>query len=959
MNEALDTGLFQSKGEHRIGFSHQTYIEYLSAQYLVARQLPVPTILRLICDEDKSGKVVPQLRDTAAWLATMLPDVCQAILAKDPEALLLADDAPLAEADRADLVRQLLRAYDSGALIDERLVRTFGQRLEGARLKYSGLEEDLRPYIRGQDKRIAARRVAISIAELTKQTLLHQDLLDVALNEDEPHDVRTIAVMVIGKIGDETVKASLKRLATDTSVNDPDDELKGGALIATWPKHSTVEELFAALTPRKKPHVNGLYQIFLWSDITSHLKGCDMGAALDWASTHVCDSPAEVNPLHTLSLAVVASAIDFFREPGVCDRLASILAARAGSYFVHHERIAAKLQKNPDGRHAIASLAIRKAPDYFRTRELSRMGLVLAEDLPYLPCELNPDTTVDEQRKIALLIRDILWCVPWPEIEGFEQVVAARVYPAVSEVLQPLLGPIAWPSEESKQLKAEYELERRRQETAPPPVPPLEDELAALLATGDNRVFERICLCLLGNSPPTQNRDDELLPRWSVVRQEIQARIIAEAGKYLRGKCPIKELSFIRLGQLPYHVMFGFWALRLLSGCEPAEFDSINTEVWRDWMPCAFGDPYSDFVVDGRHEIILRAAYRFAPDRFLEILEEFVRGQNARSGSVHILDRVRPVWDDRIATVLRGTLIDPDIMRQAFAALLQVLIEAGDDLAIGIATDLVTNIPVDADTDFGRPLEAALQLLSRDAKGGWQIVWRAVEANAGFATKLYTKIAFEPFSKATLELIHNLREDQLADMYLWLAKHGGAAEEEPGFGMVTPGRALGFLVRVVIDNLANRGTKEAYRQICRIQETLPDHRIDFISKSAEELVRRNTWRPVSASDLLALVMDGAQKESGGQAALQTSEISNGPRVRNAVKPPAPTAIKAGPTQRRLGNRLKSLKTESNLTWKTIAQESGISYRWLLDIQGGHTPSADTKTAIRDYFSRVLKRSVRF
>jgi hypothetical protein len=398
-------------------------------------------------------------------------------------------------------------------------------------------------------------------------------------------------------------------------------------------------------------------------------------------------------------------------------------------------------------------------------------------------------------------------------------------------------------------------------------VPPLEEELVALLATGDDRVFERICLCLLGNSPPSQDRDDELLPRWAVLGQEIQGRIIAEAGAYLKRKCPINDLSLVRLGQLPYLVMFGFWALRLLSVSEPAAFDSFSAEVWRDWMPCVFGNPFSDFVVDERHEVILTAAYRFAPDRFLELLDELVEGQNARSGSVHVLDRVRPIWDDRIATFLRAKLDDPGIMRQAFAAILEVLIEAGDDSAVGIATDLVSNMPLDADTDFGRPLEAALQLLARDAQAGWQIVWRAAEANAGFATKFYAKLAFEPFSKATLELIHKLGEYQLADMYLWLAKHGGAAEEEPGFGMVTPGRALGFLVRVVIDNLANRGTKEAYRQICRIQETLPDHRIDYISKSAEELVRRNTWRPLSPSELLALVLDARDEQTKAPSVL--------------------------------------------------------------------------------------------
>jgi hypothetical protein len=69
IREAMDTGLFRSLGPHRLGFSHQVYAEYLAAQYLVDHQLPVPAILRLILHPDGSGAVVPQLRETAAWLS--------------------------------------------------------------------------------------------------------------------------------------------------------------------------------------------------------------------------------------------------------------------------------------------------------------------------------------------------------------------------------------------------------------------------------------------------------------------------------------------------------------------------------------------------------------------------------------------------------------------------------------------------------------------------------------------------------------------------------------------------------------------------------------------------------------------------------------------------------------------------------------------------------------------------
>src|SRR5262249_25900567 len=82
---------------------------------------------------------------------------------------------------------------------------------------------------------------------------------------------------------------------------------------------------------------------------------------------------------------------------------------------------------------------------------------------------------------------------------------------------------------------------------------------------------------------------------------------------------------------------------------------------------------------------------------------------------------------------------------------------------------------------------------------------------------------------------------------------------------------------------------------------------------------------------------------------------------DAAKPlaPVPAAIKENTTQRRLGLRLKKLKRESKLTWKTVAKESGVSYRWLFDISSGRTPSAETRRTIQDYFSRILKRPIRF
>ena len=397
---------------------------------------------------------MPQLRGTVGWLAALVPEVCQEILSKDPESLLLGGGLMLAEEDRANLVRQILRSYDSGVLFDEHVIRDVGSRLGGARLKYLGLADDLRPYIRDGGKGITVRRVALSIAELARQTSLQHDIAEVALNETEPHAVRTMAVFALGRIGDETTKASLKRLVTDRSVNDPDDELKGGALNATWPNHLTADDLFAALLKPKKPNTTGLYQQFLWSDIASTIQIKNTCTALDWARGHVNSSPAEINPLQRTAWSIVTASVAFFQEPGICERVADIVVST--NYFVHEEKFTTALRANTAARRAIAAIAIRNVQDYFGARQLARAGLILSEDMEFLLSRLCDASSPDEQSRIALLIRDILTSVPWTEIEALGQVVAAvQTNRVVSEMLRLTVGPVEWNSPEAELLKAD------------------------------------------------------------------------------------------------------------------------------------------------------------------------------------------------------------------------------------------------------------------------------------------------------------------------------------------------------------------------------------------------------------------------------------------------------------------------------------------------------------------------
>ena len=179
IRETLDTGLFRSLGTNRFGFSHQTYAEYLAAQYLVDHRLPAPEILKLILNAD-SGKVVPQLRETASWLAALVPVVRSAIISGDPLTLFSSDTPPSSDADRGELIRQTLHRYDREEVSDLRIIEAAGRPQDGARPKYAGIANDLKQYIADQSRNEKVRRAAILMAQFVRLAELQKDVLIVA-----------------------------------------------------------------------------------------------------------------------------------------------------------------------------------------------------------------------------------------------------------------------------------------------------------------------------------------------------------------------------------------------------------------------------------------------------------------------------------------------------------------------------------------------------------------------------------------------------------------------------------------------------------------------------------------------------------------------------------------------------------------------------------------------------------
>lgn len=702
---ALNTGLFQSVGPHRITFSHQTYQEFLAAHYVAAR-LSSDQILKLITHPDGSGKVVPQLRETAAWIAEMVPEVGQVLISSDPTTLLMSDTPPSSDQSRGELMRQILRRYETEEMIELRIGGEMVWKHDGSKIRYPGIASDLRPYIRDKSRKHPARLVALMAARIAEQKELEDDLLHVALDGDEANQVRVVAAVTVRMIGSGRSRAALKELLSMASESDPADELKGAALAATWPEHITADELFNALTPLKDPNSITEYRRFLTSDFASHLRPSDMSRALQWAHPYAIARSERNQVLGIAAMQVVVAAVNCFADPAVCTRVAEILVllARTRTPVL---RLMSRIGQNSSARLAIA----RKAIELCEKDELGSLvmcGLVEREsDIPFLLSELEENPAPEAAEKIGSLIAGSLWGIPWFDAQLIETVLAAaKTNPYLAAAMRPVLAPVSLDSWQAAEFRRLHEAAAQRETI--PESPAHSPDLISLVNSVSTFRFHDICLLLERGSRDPE--PEEALPGWNALGPDVQTGIAQAAEEFLKGY-RVESTSWISAGQILSTVISGYWALRALAHAAPKTLASLTDEVWHAWVPSSFGNHYAPEKPDGLHEAIIKTAYQRVPDRFLKILGEFVDAQSEDSRELVILDRVVPVWDQKIADLLRRALSQERTAPRAFRMILACLFEHGEASTIKIAQGRISDANGSSDGALDKAVFSALELL--------------------------------------------------------------------------------------------------------------------------------------------------------------------------------------------------------------------------------------------------------
>ena len=862
IRETLSTGVFSSRGPSRIGWAHQTYAEFLAAQYLITKGLEPERILDLIL-HPTDRKVIPQLRQVAAWIATLSPEMFQRLTTTDPEVLLYSDVTRADENGRRKLVESLLDLFDREELLDT----DWALRREYRKLNHTKLADQLRLFITNQAKGTLVRRVAVQIAEACQLREVSQELLTVALDNSADIQIRIPAAYAIARVGDEATRAQLRPLVEGKSGDDPKDELKGCALQALWPDLITFEELLALLTPPKSSSWIGAYRIFLRRKLADGIQPADLPIALNWVTS--------LEPKHRSSFEhfpdrIILKGVQYVEDPDIVASLAATVVSRLrkGPNIVD-SLLEDEFQKTLKTMGEARRKLIRKMLRHLTGSSNGTVWLVFgatpllgSEDVPWLIDLFDEVENERQQRTLANLVRRAHDLSDSGQSDSI--IVAAQKHRVLAEVFASLLEPIELGSKKAKQLKIRYLKEQKWKENrekrpllAPPPAERIRQCLDKC-ESGDQSAFWKLNFEMTfelqsGYYGGELEPDLIKLPGWRDAEEITRTGIIQAARTYILSGDP-EIPKWLGTNKVQRSAFAGYRAFHLLKNVDSDYLDSLRPEIWKRWAPIILSYPITDDDETTRlHRELIETCYQSVPDEILNTLEVLIDQENGEHDHIFILRRIEHCWDERMASRLSTKVRDSKLKPTCMRDLLTALLARDNNAAREFAESLVTLPESATDDDRERSIAAGQALMNSAADAGWTVIWPAISQDIEFGRSIVAWVAHGSEAHAAT-IGSRLGEEQLADLYIWLARNF-PHDEDPQFDgvhSVGPRESIGSWRDSILRYLENIGTYKAVAAVTRIQKELPDLVLKWSLFRARVQARQKTWSPPQPEELLAL-----------------------------------------------------------------------------------------------------------
>ncbi|MBW4465787.1 MAG: hypothetical protein KME07_10170 [Pegethrix bostrychoides GSE-TBD4-15B] len=868
IEEILDTGLFSSRGLHQMGWAHQTYAEFLAAWYLTQHEIPLATLRTLLfSSEDSEHKLIPQLHETAAWLASMRMDVLQDIIKTDPDVLLRSDISTESNLREA-IVTSLLMQYEQEELYDHEgnQYRNYGK------LKHPGLAAQLRPYIQDSTKQIDARNRAIDIAEVCEVSGLQEELANLSLDSSQSIYLRASAAKAICSIGDADIRLKLKPLAIEQLQEDEDDRLKGYALRALWSESLTAEELFSVLTRPKKRNFLGSYQIFIDIELVPRLQLDDLVVVLNWLGNQGIRCFG--HPFEKLGNAILLKVWENLDLPGVAESFTKTALVQ----WKAHQRIITddgKLQqqfessllKDSKKRHTLIEQAVliiseTKEDPYFLLSPLIE-NIIISEDVFWMLEKLKNFNHERAERIWSQLLQRSFNYQDAQQIDAI--VLVTQTNDILQEVFASYFVPIELGSTQADNLRADHlrmqEMRERRQNS--PLLDPLPKErvlrLLEKLESGDLSAWWQLNIEMTLKPDSTHygsefELDLTQLPGWQEAEEATQKRIIEGAKSYIQKQNEI-DYEWIGTNTFDRPALAGCRALQLLVKESKDFLDTLSSEIWKKWAPVIIAVPRSNQYEDSYLEIV-KCAYLNAPQASINILITLIDKENQESDYISVVNRFEKCWDERLKLALLEKSKDYALKPKCVGQLLEELLNQGLTEAKDFAKSLISFPLPSAEDEREKVLIASRVLVENSDPSSWSFIWSLIQQDSSFGREVL-ELAAQRYSHG-IQL--NLTEAQLADLYVWLV-HQYPYEEDLDHSnevmaySVTARDGISRLRDSILSQLKERGTPLACAEIQRLIQKLPD--ITWLGKAlidAQANLRRKSWQPLTPEEFLQLVI---------------------------------------------------------------------------------------------------------
>jgi hypothetical protein len=872
VREVLDTGLFSSRGEQRLGWAHQGYGEFLAALYLFERGVPAETVLKALLHP--AGGLVPQLSGIAAWSASLSSGLRATLITDEPVALLKGDLSGWSADDKAALVKSLLNAVESKRVTDSQ----YSNAQAYTKLNHPGLATELRPFITDGGKSVPTRRLALLIAEKCRLTELQPELLQVALDPADHPRVRAEAVSALKHCGNANVPALIRPVAAGQDGPDPHDDIKGNALDLLWPDHIAAAELFPLLTPTADNYL-GAYWLFLRT-LPDTLKTGDLPPALKWATRFIAQS-GHIGGFHVKSLAdaIMFKAWQVFENPELTQLFLDHIAIRLrhfgnlcrGSDHDAQKAFLGALRDDATRRRKFLLARCARDLDRIEVDSYRRAGFLIEADLPWLlsiaPRGSNPAPGLNLETLCNLI--ECAFVVG--NTDHFEALyAAAERWPALRARYAVWFDGISLYSPAAAQAREQQRQLQALENSLPPPIAPdpRKEVLARLVQAEAGRAAAWCELTLFLTLTP-ESRDFgtgldyfiTAMPGWADADETLRRRIVAAAERYLTDAETSID-AWLGHNPLPIHQndVAGLCAFILLKQVSSEGYARIADKTWRKWAPVIVG--LQRIVIDKSPDItqILTDALSNAPAEFVAAVRTIIRFERERmrapgttptpESSFFILNDLNGCWQSAaLRDAISDELRNPDNNPAEYAAFLDALLEA----EVGSALDHALALLADLGPSTRACSHAIAEvLLRRAAVRSWPTLRTAIESDDDFARKVLLHAAAH-FSFGN-PFYDGISERDVAALYRLMVRlfpPNDEAERETGF--IGARGSIGDLRDGIPRYLAGLGTKAAVSALSELVAGHPQHsHLTYELNLAERAMRIATWSPLSPKEVLAL-----------------------------------------------------------------------------------------------------------